>query len=187
MATDNPTPAAQTPAPSPAPGTVTTDQLAAAFSAALAANAPREKKTIANRKVFNPLNPENKPRKFKVPYYQNFHRISEDEVTDSEYALLPKLKPGQFVSDGSEGYLIEVVEVKRGTHMGIHLRYNNAKNDQRMQLMGIVPTLEAMCRRCIREAEDQRKSAAAQRRAEDKAWRETGNDADDADDDDNEE
>ncbi len=47
--------------------------------------------------------------------------------------------------------IIEIVNVKRGAHRGMHLRYNNANIDTRMALMTKCPTLVAILKVCIAE------------------------------------
>lgn len=133
--------------------TVGVDILAAALAQAINATKPAPKITVANRTTHNPMNPTNARRKLAKTYYQNYDRIDAEDLTPAEYDLLPKLKAGMFIPDGREGFLIEVIDVKRGAQRGMHIRYNNGKIDTRMHLMSKAPTLEALLTTCIAEAE----------------------------------
>jgi len=124
---------------------------------AINAAKPKVKITIANRIARNPMNPKNDKRVLPMAYYQNFHKIDPQDLTPDEYELLPRLKEGNFVEDGREGYLVEVIHVKRGAHRGMHIRYNNKTTDQQMQFMVKVGSdLSAILRKCIAEYEKQK-------------------------------
>lgn len=172
------------PAPAPVVGTptlppqVSIETLAAAFAQALGvSNAqladtlsqlkPKTRITIENRVARNPMNPFNRKRKLAKNYYQNFSLIDVDDITDEEYELLPQLKEGNFIADAKQGYIIEVIDVKRGAHIGMHLRYNNASVDQRMELMTKCPTLVTILTKCIKEAAEQKEERKRRRLEED--------------------
>lgn len=141
--------------------------LAAALTAAIDASKPKPKITIANRQRFNPMNPTNRRRKFLRPFYQNFLEVSVDDVTDEEYEFIncPDLKPGMFLNDPRTGPLLEVIDVKRGGQIGLHLRYNNADINQRMQLESKAPNLIGKLALCISEYKAQSTERKRQRAA----------------------
>lgn len=144
------------------------EALSRAFTEALAPLQPKTKITIANRKVMNPMNPENKPRKWERDFYQNFAKVDPQDVFQDEYELIPKLREGSYIADDKEGFLFEVVEVRRGSNRGIHLRYSNATPDKRMQLMVKAgATLGDMLRAILADADKQKVASRARRRAED--------------------
>ena len=131
--------------------------LAAALAQAINATKPPPKITIANRVPQNPMNPSNRKRKLDQKYYQNFSPLDVDDLTDIEFDLLPKLRDGLFIPDGREGFLVEVVHVKRGAHRGMHIRYNNSSIDKRMEFDSkIGGSLEGLLTRCIAEAAAQK-------------------------------
>jgi hypothetical protein len=155
-----------TPKEQPGP-TVTVEALSRAFSDALVSVQPKARITVANRVPRNPLNPTNEVRKFERDFYQNFTKVDPQDLLHDEYVLIPKLREGSFVPDGKEGYLFEVVDVKRGSYRGIHLRYSNGTQDQRMQLMVKAgPDLTSMLKTILADADKQKVEARAKRRAE---------------------
>lgn len=138
---------------------VKTDEavLAGALTEAINASKPKPKVTVANRTKYNPLNPTNRKRVLRRPFFQNFMAVDVDDLTDEEYDLLvsPELKPGQFLTDPRVGPLLELVDVKRGGQIGLHLRYNNADVNQRMNLESKAPGLAGKLRVCIHEYKTQ--------------------------------
>lgn len=171
-------PVAAAPVAANAQPTISVDMLAAAFAQALGisnsqlANAleglkPKAKITVANRVARNPMNPTNRKRKFPYAFYQNFTEIFVDDVLDMEFDLLLKLKPGSFVAGPTGEALIEVIEVKRGAQRGMHIRYNNKTQDQRIEFMVAAgSTLVQILTKCINEYESQKIERRAQRRRE---------------------
>jgi hypothetical protein len=142
--------------------------LAGALTEAINATKPKAKITVANRTKFNPNNPTNRVRRLKQKFFQNYFEVDVDEMTDEVFDLLNsgRLKQGQFVVDARIGPLLEVVNVKRGSQIGLHLRYNNAKPDQRMMLDARCPGgLAGYLRACIKEAEEQAERRRARREA----------------------
>jgi hypothetical protein len=127
--------------------------LADALTGAINAAKPKPKVTVANRVRYNPLNPTNRKRALRRPFYQNFALVDVDDLTDEEYDLLNsgELKPGQFLPDPRIGPLLEVLDVKRGGQIGLHLRYSNADVNQRMTLENKAPGLAGKLRVCIHE------------------------------------
>jgi hypothetical protein len=168
----------QTP-PSANPSTeATVEMLAQAFAKAMGISnsqladaikglQPKEKITIRNRSVHNPMNPGNKPRKFPQKIYQNFTEVYEDDVTDREYELLLQLQPGGYITGKSGEPLLEVIEVKRGAQRGLHFRYSNKTRDQQMEFMVKAgASMEDYLFRAIKEYERNKVEAKAQRRKE---------------------
>lgn len=140
--------------------------LAGALTAAIDASKPKPKITIANRTGFNPMNPTNRKRKFRKTFYQNYAEVYVDDVTDEEYELInsPELRPGLYLVDPRTGPLLEILDVKRGSQIGLHIRYSNADINQRMQLESKAPNLVGKLALCITEAKTQ--SAERKRRRE---------------------
>lgn len=127
--------------------------LATALTAAIDASKPKPKITVANRTKFNPNNSTNRKRKFVRPFYQNFTEVDVQDVTDEEYDFInsPELKPGLFLNDPRTGPLLEILDVRRGGQIGLHLRYSNADVNQRMQLESRAPNLVGKLAVCINE------------------------------------
>ncbi len=146
---------------------ISVNVLAQALTQALEAAKPKAKITVANRVAHNPMNPENRKRVLRKDFYQNFTKVDVEDLTDEEFDLIHQLKEGNFIPDAKQGFLIEVIDVKRGSHRGIHVRYNNASIDQRMQMMTKCPDLATMFKKCIAEAEEQKIARKARRLAED--------------------
>lgn len=131
--------------------------LASALTAAIDASKPKAKITVANRQRFNPMNPTDRKRKFHKKVFQNFMEVDVADVTDVEYDLLnsPDLRPGQYLVDQRTGPLLEVLDVKRGAQIGLHLRYSNADINQRMNLESRAPGLVGKLAVCIAEHKTQ--------------------------------
>jgi hypothetical protein len=115
------------------------------------ASKPPERITVDNRVAFNPMNPTNEKRKLAKPFFQNFERVDEEDLTPLEYQLIPQLKPGLFIKSRRGIALVEVIFVKRGDKRGVHIRYDNSKADKAIELQTYAPTLEVMLQKCISE------------------------------------
>ncbi len=109
----NPSEKAPTPPPAAPETSVGVSSLAAALTEAINATKAKPKITVANRIARNPLNPHNRKRKLVRDFYQNFSLVDVNDLTDEEYELIPKLRPGNFVSDSKQGYIYEVIDVQR--------------------------------------------------------------------------
>lgn len=140
--------------------------LAEALAAAINATKAPARITIANRVARNPMNPTNRVRKFDKDYFQNFNKLEEDDLTDEEFDLLPQLREGNYVPNSKDGYLIEVIHVKRGAHRGMHIRYDNGSVDTRMEMMAKCPTFAAILRKCIDGYADQKVERKRKRKEE---------------------
>lgn len=142
--------------------------IAEAIKGAVVAAQPKPKITIANRRRFNPNNPTNRERKLRVKFFQNFAEIDVEEMSDEVFDLLNsgKLKQGGFLNDPRTGPMFEIINVKRGAQIGLHLRYDNSTINKRMLVDSKVQGgLAGILRLCIREAEEQAVARKARRDA----------------------
>jgi hypothetical protein len=146
---------------------VQVDVLANALAAAINQTKPPARITVANRVPRNPNNPTNRVRKMPFNFYMNFGQVEEPDLTDVEFDLLPKLVPGNYIPDARQGFLIEIVDVKRGGQRGMHIRWNNQTGDQRMEVMARAGgTLAQIFNTCIAEAAQQKLDRKARRLSE---------------------
>lgn len=144
---------------------VTHTDLIGAIGEVIKASRPAEKITVANRTALNPMNPTNAPRKWAKPFYQNWELVEVEDVTPLEYALIPQLKPGLFIRSRKGVPQVEVLFVKRGPQRGVHIRYDNSKQDKSIELMTYAPSLEIMLQKCIAEHKVQAEALQKRRAA----------------------
>ena len=140
------------PTPMP-PGNITAQELANAFTAAMNAAKPREKKNIFNYQRVTPWTPTDGSPKLtlKRKMYQHGIPINENRVTNEEIQLLNKLRPGTYC----DGF----ITVVRRRDKGLNIDYPFKTPAQRLQLVNSfgVRNLSELVQRCLTEAALQKK------------------------------
>lgn len=135
--------------------------LTAAFTAAVAANAPEKRIRFGKHDVSSHLNPTGKrSRTLSRVMYQNGRPLNTRVLHDKEIALLEKLTPGRYI-----GNRVTILEHDEGLDKALHIVYQNKTVDQRQDLQSEVPNFFAMLSAIVNEAEERKVAAKAAHKA----------------------
>lgn len=107
----------------------TIEQMVEAFTGAIEQTRPLQKKTILNRKKGGPWVPKDGSPKLKLrrTHFQHAIRMSEENLSNEEIALLNKIRPGAYC-DGN-------VKVILRKDRGIDIDYPIKTASQRLRLV----------------------------------------------------
>jgi len=117
-------------------------ELLARSNAAIVANTPVKKLTFAE---WNELQPE---RIMPFPFYQNGIRVEEDQLTDAQLELLPKLKEGRFFDRRIHVYRDQTPD------RGWHLSYATKDPTDRYEMKNYGRDLTEILQRLTSETPD---------------------------------